>query len=98
MRSVSLRPISLLTTIELRFFIISLLDSHAGFLLLFSSLAGVQAEADRGAAAGRAPAEAAAAGTRLPGVAAAAAAGGAAAPPAGQEAAVPLQGPGAGEQ
>lgn len=58
---------------------------------------GVQEEADRGAAAGRAAAAAAAAGARLPGIAAAAA-GSAAAAAAGQEAAVPLQRPGAREQ
>lgn len=62
---------------------------------LFPS-AGVQEEADRGAAAGGAAAAPAAAGARLPGVAAAAA--GAAAAAAGQEAAVPLQGPGAEQQ
>jgi len=59
--------------------------------------AGVQEEADRRAAAGRAAAEAAAAGASVPGVAAAAAAGAAAAA-AGQEAAVPLQRPGARQQ
>ncbi len=58
---------------------------------------GVQEEADRGAAAGRASAEAAAAGASVPGVTAAAAAG-AAATAAGQEAAVPLQRPGARQQ
>lgn len=60
--------------------------------------AGVQEEADRGAAAGGAAAEAAAAGAGVPGVAAAAAAAGPGAPAAGQEAAVPLQGPGARRQ
>lgn len=70
------------------------------FLLSLSSglcPTGVQEEADRGAAPGRAAAEAAAAGAGVPRVSAAAAAG-AAAPAAGQEAAVPLQRPGAKQQ
>ena len=61
-------------------------------LLSCVCFAGLQEEADRGAASGGAPAEAAAAGASVPGVSAAAA-GTPPAPP-GQEAAIPLQRPG----